>query len=182
MNSDDIQLNESATAETGVTPDGGDTTNAEAVALLVDGLKRERDDLKEQILRIQADNQNILRRIRQQMDEDKKFAAQPFIEGLLPVLDNFSRSLEMLEKGASVEKVVEGIKGIERMLQRTLESEGVERIATVGQPFDPNLHEALLTEPTTEVAPETVVAELQSGYLMHGRVLRAAQVKVSVEP
>jgi molecular chaperone GrpE len=145
-------------------------------------LESERDALHDQMLRSMAEAQNVQRRLREQHRDDLKFAAQPLVANLLPVLDNLERSLAALEGGASVEKVLEGVQAIDRQLRSALASAQVERIEAIGQVFDPNLHEALGTVATDEVPEGTVVAQVEPGYRFHGRVIRPARVQVAKKP
>lgn len=138
--------------------------------------------LRDQIVRSMAEAQNIQRRMREQHEEALKYAAQPLVTTLLPVLDNLERSLASLEMGASADKVVEGVRAIDRQLRQVLSSLNVERIAAVGQEFDPVVHEALTTTTSEEHADNTVLAEIEPGYKMHGRVIRPARVQVSKKP
>jgi molecular chaperone GrpE len=142
----------------------------------------ERDALREQMLRSMAEAQNVQRRLREQHREDLKFASQPLVTALLPVLDNLERSLAALEGGASVDKVLEGVRAIERQLRQALSAAKVERIDAVGKVFDPEIHEALGTVATDEVPEDTVVAQVEPGYAIHGRVVRPARVQVAKKP
>ena len=145
-------------------------------------LEAEKQGLQNQMLRAVADAQNIQRRIREQNEEAVKFAAQPLVEALLPVLDNFERSIASLESGASVDKVLEGIKAIDRQLKQALATQNVERFAAVGETFDPHKHEALATIESAEHEEGTVTSEVEPGYIMHGRIVRPARVQVTKKP
>ncbi len=145
-------------------------------------LTAERDALREQLLRVMAEAQNVQKRLRAQAEEDRKFAALPLVEQLVPVLDNLDRSLEAAEAGASLEKLLEGVRGVERQLRRALEAVSVVRVASVGHPFDPDVHEALAELPTLDHPEDTVTDEIEAGYTMHGRVVRPARVRVAKRP
>jgi molecular chaperone GrpE len=145
-------------------------------------LESERDALHDQMLRSMAEAQNVQRRLREQHRDDLKFASQPLVVSLLPVLDNLERSLAALQGGASPEKVLEGVQAIERQLRTALASAHVERIEAVGQPFDPTIHEALGTIETDEFPDGTVVAQSEPGYRFQGRVIRPARVQVAKKP
>ncbi len=148
----------------------------------VSKLQDEVTKLRDQMVRSMAEAQNIQRRMREQHAEALKYAAQPLVTSLLPVLDNLERSLASLEMGASPEKVLEGVRAIDRQLRQVLASLNVERIAAVGQEFDPEVHEALTTTMSEEHQENTVLAEIEPGYRMHGRVIRPARVQVSKKP
>ena len=145
-------------------------------------LRDENAGLRDQMVRSMAEAQNIQRRMREQHAEALKFAAEPLVAALLPVLDNLERSVASLEFGASPDKVLEGVKVIDRQLRQALASLKVERIEAVGKRFDPAVHEALSTVVSEDHEEGTVVAEIEPGYRMNGRVVRPARVQVSKKP
>jgi molecular chaperone GrpE len=110
-----------------------------------------------------------------------QFASSLLIGKLLSVLDDFDRALDNVPSDAH-DPWVEGVRLTERKLRTVLESEGVTPIEAIGQPFDPNVHEAVVHEETTEAPDNTVIGELQRGYRLHDRVLRPALVKVANNP
>ncbi len=145
----------------------------------IQSLTDERDQLRDQVLRAMADFQNYKRRSQQEMAMYRQLANESFVRDLLPVLDNFERSLSHLDAGASVDKIVEGISAVERQLRQALEGHSVKRIASLGQPFDPELHEALGTEESEEHPEDTVTSEIEPGYKMGEKVIRPARVRVA---
>lgn len=145
-------------------------------------LKDENDSLKDAMMRAMAEAQNIRRRTQEQMANDRKYATEGLVRELIPVLDNFGRTLAAVSSGASAEKIAEGVAQIEKQMLKALESANVVRIESVGQPFDPEKHEALVTVETDEYPDETVVDELEAGYMIHDRVVRPARVRVSKKP
>jgi molecular chaperone GrpE len=130
------------------------------------------------LLRLAADFDNYKKRARQEQMDTMRYAAATLAERLLPVLDDAQRTLEHVPEG-----VEEGwLKGLEmtfRKLEEVLASVGVERVDALGQPFDPNFHEAIGSEESEDQPEDTVVAELRRGYRIHDRVLRPALVKVA---
>jgi molecular chaperone GrpE len=142
-------------------------------------LTDERDQLKDQVLRAMADFQNYKRRNQQELISYRQFATQSFVTDLLPVLDNFERSIDHLEAGATVSKVIEGIHAVERQLRQVLEGQNVRRVESVGQPFDPTYHEALGTEMSFDHPDGVVSTEIEPGYRMGEKVIRPAKVKIS---
>ncbi|HWD37529.1 MAG TPA: nucleotide exchange factor GrpE [Fimbriimonas sp.] len=148
----------------------------------VQTLTDERDQLKDQVLRAMADFQNFKRRNQQEANLFRQFATEAFVRDLLPVLDNFERSLSHLQAGASVDTVVEGVRAVERQLRKALESQKVERIDSIGKPFDPALHEALGTDEVADQPEDTVTSEIEAGYKIADRVIRPARVRVSKRP
>jgi molecular chaperone GrpE len=133
----------------------------------------------DRFLRTLADYDNFRRRSRQEMDDARRFANEKLISDLLPVLDNFERALQHTEGDGGGQAVREGVVQIHKLLVDTLAKHGVEPIEAVGQPFDPQLHEAIMrVEPGPDRAPGTVAEELRRGYMLHGRLIRPSLVKV----
>jgi molecular chaperone GrpE len=145
----------------------------------VRNLTDERDQLRDQVLRAMADFQNFKRRNQQEMNLFRQFATESFARELLPILDNFERSLAHMQSGATVEKIAEGVGAVERQLRQALESQGVIRIRSVGEPFDPALHEALGMDESSAYADDTVTTEIEPGYKMRDKVIRPAKVRIA---
>ena len=152
------------------------------------GLQRDLDELREQAQqnlhnwqRSAADFANYKRRSEEERSALGEFSKAVLITKLLGVLDDFDRALESIPDDAH-EGWVEGIRLVERKLRNVLESEGVTQIEALGQPFDPNLHEAVVHEETTEHPDNEVTGELQRGYRLRDRVIRPALVKVANNP
>ncbi len=148
------------------------------IVILKDEVARTKDEMLRQL----AEAQNIQRRLRQQMEQDRKYAIEGLVRELVPVLDNFDRSLAAADQGASPESVIDGIRAMQKSLHRALEPVGLVRVAAVGQVFDPEMHEALATVETTEIAPDMVTDEIEPGYMIADRVIRPARVRVSKAP
>ncbi len=148
----------------------------------IEALARERDELKDQLMRTLADMQNLRRRHQQERDDFRRFATESLVQDIIPVLDNFDRTLAAYAGGASVEALIEGVKLVDRQLRTALESVKLKRMDVVGQPFDPEHHEAIALEASTEHEPGTVIEELSAGYKMDAKVVRPARVKVSKAP
>ncbi|GAB6158116.1 nucleotide exchange factor GrpE [Desulfotomaculum varum] len=129
-------------------------------------------------LRLQADYENLRRRSRQEKEDLLKFGAEHLIKNLLPVLDNFERALASAGEGG--EKFISGVQMIHRQLYEVLTAEGLAPIPAQGEPFDPNLHEAVMQVTDTDQPENTVVEELRKGYYLKGKVIRPAMVKVAV--
>ncbi len=168
-------------------PDPGASTDvpgAEASAEIeeIRKLQDERDQLKDQMLRTMADFQNYRKRMQQETETIRQYASEKLVTMLLPVLDNFERTLASIEQGASMEALVDGVRAIEKQVRHVLDTQHVKRIASVGEPFDPEVHEALGVEPSDEYPDNTVVTQIEAGYRMGDRVIRPARVKVSRKP
>ena len=137
-----------------------------------------RTELMERILRLQADFDNYRRRTRQEQAELGAFVTQNFIRELLPVLDNFERALAS-RPAEDASGFGAGVEMIFRQFYGVLEKQGVTVVETVGSMFDPARHEAIMRDEESDRPDGTVVAELQKGYAVAGKVLRPALVKVA---
>ncbi len=142
-------------------------------------LSDERDQLKDQLLRTMADFQNFRKRTDEQRRQIEAFATERLVTALLPVLDNFERALDAFMPGSSPDALVEGLQAVDRQFRSVLERQNVTRIISVGQTFDPDIHEALATEESDHHEDNTVIDELEPGYKMGDKVLRPARVRVS---
>lgn len=131
--------------------------------------------------RATADLANYRRRVEEDRGATMGFATALLIGKLLAVLDDFDRALDHVPPDAH-EGWLDGIRLVERKLRSLLEAEGVTQIEAAGQPFDPNLHEAVVHEETTEFPDNQVIGELQRGYRLHDRVLRPSLVRVANNP
>jgi molecular chaperone GrpE len=131
--------------------------------------------------RAAADYANYKRRTDEEREQVAQFANALLISKLLAVLDDFDRALEHVPDDVH-EGWVDGIRLVERKLRNVLEAEGVTPIEALGQPFDPNVHEAVVHEDTTEHPDNQVIGELQRGYRLRDRVLRPALVRVANNP
>jgi molecular chaperone GrpE len=143
-------------------------------------LETELADMKDRYLRAMAEMDNVRRRARMEAETERKFANERLISEILPVLDDFTRALEAAEQTRDFDALREGVDLTRRKLTDVLERSGLERIEAVGQPFDPNLHEAILqVEARDGEEPHQVVEELRPGYKLHDRVIRPSMVKVA---
>ena len=145
-------------------------------------LRRELAEQQDRVLRALAETENVRRRVERTADERVKYANEAVLRDLLPVLDNFDRALAAARAAGGPGGVVEGVELIQRELLRVLERHGVTRYSAVGQPFDPSRHEAIARVVSVEAPAGTVVTETAPGYLLNGRVLRAALVAVAAAP
>jgi len=128
--------------------------------------------------RLAADFENYKRRKAQETQDLARYGSASLLKAILPALDNLARAVAHVDADAS-DGVSEGLRLTLRQLEDALTSQGVQRIAAVGHPFDPRLHEAVATVPAEGVAQDTVVTELLPGYQVHDRVVRPAQVTVA---
>ena len=145
-------------------------------------LTDERDQLRDQVLRAMADFKNFRNRVETEKRNQLRFASEKLATDLLPVLDNFERTVAHLQKGATIESLQTGISAVEKQLRSVLEAQGIRRIDAVGQPFDTEKHEALGFEETETVEEGAVAGEIEPGYTMHEKVIRPARVRVAKRP
>jgi molecular chaperone GrpE len=129
-----------------------------------------------------ADFANFKRRTDEERVTLTRFSNAVLIGKLLSVLDDFDRALESVPAEEANDPWVEGVQLVERKLRNVLESEGVTPIEAVGQPFDPNLHEAVVHEDTADHPDNQVIGELQRGYRLHDRLIRPSLVRVANNP
>jgi molecular chaperone GrpE len=139
------------------------------------------EELRQAMLRSQADFANYRKRIEKERFEDSKRATARVIEGLIPVIDGFEHALAA-HREAEYENYRKGFELIYKQLLDNITKLGVQRIDPVGQPFDPHLHQAMDRTETTEHADGLILQTFQPGYVFHGRVLRPAMVRVAVHP
>jgi molecular chaperone GrpE len=132
--------------------------------------------------RTAAEFANYRKRVEREREEVSRFANSLLLGKLLPIVDDLERAMATLPPDLSRFSWVEGVALIQRKFAFILEGEGLKPIEAAGQPFDPERHEAVLREETAACPDGQVVAELQRGYALHGRVLRPALVKVAVAP
>jgi molecular chaperone GrpE len=135
--------------------------------------------LQDRLLRLQAEFENYKKRTAREKTEFLKFANESLLLDLLPVLDNLERALAAARAEASFTALADGVEMIVRLFRSTLEKNGVKPMEAVGQPFDPGLHQAVAQVKSSDGSENHVVDEIQKGYFLEGRVLRAAMVRVS---
>ena len=145
-------------------------------------LARERDELKDRLLRAQAEQANIVKRLNQQQGDAIKYAHMGLARSILTVHDNLERTLASLKDAKPDDPVVAGVKLIVEQLEKLLRDHGVTAIDSIGQVFDPMLHEAMLHDRQTDKPAGTVTQEFERGYRLHDRVLRHSKVAVAAEP
>jgi molecular chaperone GrpE len=144
--------------------------------------KKRTKEAHDQKLRALADFTNYKRRTQEECARTSQFATQEFILKILPVIDNFERAIESAEKSESFDSLIGGVKLTLRQLEDILEKEGITPIEAVGHEFDPMLHEAVMRVETDHFPENTIVEELQTGYMQQDRVIRPTKVKVAVSP
>ena len=142
-------------------------------------LESQIEEFRNRLLRSQADFDNYRRRTQREKEEMAKYASAELIARLLPVLDNFERAIGAAKSSGDFEALAKGVDMIHRQLLQVLEQEGLKPMETVGQPFNPEIHEAVMRVESDEHEEGIIVEELQRGYILKDRVIRPAMVKVS---
>jgi len=136
-------------------------------------------ETRDQLLRKAADFENFRKRMNQEKQNAIEYANQSLLLDIIPVIDDFERAIQSAEKSADLNAFIEGVKMIEKRLTSQLESKwGLKRFSAAGEPFDPNMHEALMMEKSPDITEAVVQEDLVRGYLLKDRVIRAAKVKV----
>lgn len=151
---------------------------ADMLAAQVEALEQEVAEAKDQVLRAAAETQNVRRRAEQEAEKARKFALERFVKELLPVVDTLEKALEAMTDAAS-EAHREGVAMTLKLQLDAMAKFGVEQIDPAGEPFDPQLHEAMAMVPNPELEPNSVMEVIQKGYQLNGRLVRPAMVVVS---
>ena len=151
-----------------------------------DSLEKEIETLKEEKIRLLAEMENLRKRFEREKIETIKFGSINLARDILSPGDNLKRALDALPEDEnhpeSIKNLIDGLKMVLKEYKNTLEKHGVKKIETLNQKFDHNFHQAMMEVENNEVEEGTVVQEVQSGYTMHDRLLRAAMVGVSKKP
>ncbi|WP_084611114.1 nucleotide exchange factor GrpE [Zooshikella ganghwensis] len=152
----------------------------ESLQTEVNSLQNALVEAQEQALRAQAEAQNIKRRSQQDVEKAHKFALEGFSKSLLPIIDSLERGLETANRDEPGQKAMcEGIELTLKMFIDVLQKHNVEQLDPVGEPFDPQYHEAMSMQESPDAEPGTVLAALQKGYTLNGRLIRPAMVIVA---
>jgi len=142
-------------------------------------LQAKLDDEENRHLRLRADFDNMRRRNQLDREAAEKYRAQSLLSDLLPVLDNFERALQVEATSEEAASIVKGIEMVYRSLIEATEKEGLQVIKAEGEPFDPNIHQAVMQEQDSEKETGVILRELQKGYILKDRVLRPSMVSVN---
>src|SRR5262249_2457306 len=149
----------------------------------IDALTQERTTLDDQVLRRQAEFENYRKRIERERSETYQRARAEVLIEFLPVVDNLERALSSLENSqGDAEALRHGVELIHRQFREAMSKFGLEPVESVGKAFDPNVHEAVTTEPSDKHEENTIIEEFQRGYKMGDKLLRPAKVKVASTP
>jgi molecular chaperone GrpE len=164
----------------GLEPNAGPDSDPSNLTMLLEDARARADDAHNQVLRVRAEMENMSRRQAKELENAHKFALEGFVKELLQVRD----SLELGQAAAAAEdadlaKLQEGTELTLKLLRDVMAKFGIERIDPQGETFNPDYHQAMSMQPRDDVPPNTVVAVVQSGYLLNGRLMRPALVMVS---
>lgn len=152
------------------------------LAALLEEAQCKLQESEDKVLRLAADFENTKKRLEREREVSLKYAEESILKELLPGIDNIERAMTQGNETTSLESLLEGVELTRNGLLATLEKYGVKAIDCVGQPFDPNIHEALAMEETDEMEPNKVLREFQKGYFYKDRLLRPSKVIVSKTP
>tara|TARA_R110002111_G_scaffold177322_1_gene243387 strand:+ start:22248 stop:22805 length:558 start_codon:yes stop_codon:yes gene_type:complete len=142
----------------------------------------ERDEAQDRFLRSQAELDNTRKRYQRELEQTRQYAAAPFIQDLLPALDNLKRASDAAENANHVDELKQGVEMVAKQLLDVFQRHNIKAIEALGKPFDPNLHEALQQMPSDEYPAMTVTHELEQGFILNDRVVRPTKVIVSSGP
>jgi molecular chaperone GrpE len=145
----------------------------------LDEKEKEVKEIHDRMLRLAADLENYKKRAAREKEDLVKFSNEEVIKSILPFVDNLERAVDHSEKAREAESLVEGAKLTIRQLLQALNKFGLSPIESLGKPFDPTFHEAVMVVATDQHQPNHVVEEFRKGYLLHDRLIRPAAVSVS---
>ncbi len=145
-------------------------------------LRSELDQAKDRALRSLAELDNYRKRADRTIEEERRYALMPFIRDLLPVLDDLRRAIDSSQSSTEAAALREGVELVARKFEGVLAKHHCKPIDALHQPFDPNYHEAILQQPSSEFPPNTVLQVVRTGFTLHDRVVRPSQVIVSAPP
>ncbi|MBV8195110.1 MAG: nucleotide exchange factor GrpE [Candidatus Dormibacteraeota bacterium] len=160
-------------------PGAGADAESMEVDLDVDRLRDTIGEAEQRYVRLAADFENFKRRKAQELVDSRRYASEDAARTLLPVLDNLRRAVEHAPEAGTEDFFVNGLHLVVREFEAALERLGVEPVPSVGEPFDPAIHEAISGEESDDVETDMVIAELAPGYRLHDRLLRPAVVRVA---
>ena len=176
--------NESQAGEAGANQSSEPTTDSAANSgeTSVENLQAQLADAEKRVLLAHADLENFRRRNRREMQDQMRYASLTLMTEILESVDNLQRAIEAYETEPNGDGLVEGVKLVSQQIAASLENHGCKKINAVGQPFDPNLHQAIQMQPSAEHAANLVAADLRPGFQLHERVIRPSPVFVSTGP
>ncbi len=180
---DGASIAAAAMAEASAEAHAADEQELAAAAERIAALEAEVATARQDVLYAQAETQNVRRRAEREIADAHAYSATKFARDILSVADNIGRALDAIPAAAREDEawkaLVAGLEATGRELTAVFERNNIKRIEALGQPLDPNLHQAMMEVPTADAAPGSVVQEIQAGYLIKDRLLRPALVGVA---
>lgn len=176
-----VETEQDVTSSANIEPESSDNqAEAEWVDPEIEQLRKQVEEGNQRLLRAQADFDNFRRRTLKEKEELAQYASMKLIGELLPVTDNMERALAASKANQDFESLAKGVDMIFRQFSQVLENEGLKAMDAVGQPFNPEFHQAIMQVESEEHEEGIVVEEVQKGYMLKEKVLRPAMVKVSM--
>jgi molecular chaperone GrpE len=154
----------------------------QTLAARLEEAQQQLESYKDQVLRAQAEAENTRRRAGRDVENAHKYALEKFTADLLAVLDSLEKAVELASGSAPAGSMAEGVELSLKLFLSVLDKHGVQRVDPVGEPFDPQLHEAMTVVPSPHAEPNSVLEVMQPGYVLNGRLVRAAKVVVARAP
>lgn len=188
MNDDKKQpLDPEAAAElAGVPEELLDKGEGESILDELGRLQQELSSVQQEVLYAQAETQNVRRRLEKDIADARTYAVTGFARDILSIADNLARALDAvspdMREDDKLKNFIAGIEATQRELDKVFAANGINRIASMGLPLDPNQHQAMLEVPSADAEPGTVIQEMQAGYMLKERLLRPAMVAVAKKP
>lgn len=157
-------------------------TDDDSPETIIVQLQEKLAEAEKEVLRVQADMENYRKRTRRDMQDQLKYANLPLVTEIVGAVDNLQRAIETANTNQSTEGLVEGVSMVATQLCELLDQNGCQKISALGEAFDPNVHEAIQMQPSDQYEANQVSLEVRTGYRLHDRVVRPAQVFVSTGP
>jgi molecular chaperone GrpE len=154
----------------------------EALRSRLAAAESDRDEFRALLQRTQADFENYQKRMSRESQQERRYWNGPLALDLLSALDNLARATEAAQQASETGPLVKGVALVQNQLLDILRRNGITPIEAAGQPFDPNVHQAVMQQPSGNHPPNSVIQVLQQGFMIHDRVLRPAAVVVASEP
>lgn len=181
---DDTTPQDAPAASEDITETG--STQGDSLGDALEALRGDLEAARQDVLYAKAETQNVRRRLEKDIADARAYAATAFARDILSVADNLARALDAipaeLRGDDKMKNLVAGLEATGREIDKVFASHGISRIAAVGLPLDPNQHQAMIEVPSADAEPGTVLQELQAGYMIKDRLLRAAMVAVAKKP
>ncbi len=186
MTDDKLQALDNSAPGEDVKPDAVPPSENSKLEAELKALTEDLATARQEVLYAKAETQNVRRRLEKDITDARAYAATSFARDMLSVADNLARALEVipaeLREDDKLKPVISGLDATGRELEKVFGSHGINRIAAMGLPLDPNQHQAMIEMPHADAEPGTVIQELAAGYMIKDRLLRPAMVAVAKKP